>query len=131
MKISQTITKTVALLSVSSLLMAATPTTAFAQSREEKRRSQKMEEWKKIGIGSALLGLVGLVTKDGTLTFLGTGGALYSAYRYEEDRKSKNRTAQARYKAYSRPVVYHKGKKYVRKTKWKNGQKYYYFARAK
>ncbi|MBL8047149.1 MAG: hypothetical protein JNJ45_00555 [Chthonomonas sp.] len=130
MKFSNTITKSIALLSVSSMLLTAVPTTAMAQSREEKRREQKKEEWKKIGIGSGLLGLVGLVTKNGTLTFLGAGGALYSAYRYEEDRKSKNRAAQARYKAYNRSTVWHNGKKYVRKTTWKNGKKYYYFARA-
>lgn len=131
MKFSNAITKTVAMLGVSSLLLASMPATSYAQSRETKRREQKMDEWKKIGIGSGLLAIAGLLTKDGTLTFLGTGGALYSAYRYEEDRKSKNRTAQARYKAYSQRSVYHKGKKYNRKTKWKGGQKYYYFARAK
>lgn len=75
------------------------------------------------------VGLWGLFKGDKTLMFAGAAGALYSAYRYEQDRKSQSRTARARASVFSKPYFYRDGKKYVRKTVWRNNKKCYQFVR--
>lgn len=108
------------------------PITVSAQSRleqESKRRQQKKNEWRNIAIGSGIVGIYGLLKKDNTLFFAGTGGALYSAWRYEQDRKSQSRVDRARAAYFSKPTFYRDGKRYTRKTVWKNGKKYYQFVR--
>lgn len=97
---------------------------------QSKHRKQKQDEWKNIGIASAAAALLGLVSKNGTVTTLGTIGALYSAYRYEEDRKSSSRTARSRAELYSHNVVNIQGHRYKRKTVYRHGKKYYQFVRA-
>jgi len=52
--------------------------------------------WRNIGIGSAALAGVGLLTHNSTATLLGAGGAAYSASRYEHDRHTQARRS-ARY----------------------------------
>lgn len=91
---------------------------------------QKKDEWKKIGIASAAAGLLGLLTKNGTVTTLGAAGALYSAYRYEEDRKSTNRRDRDRARLYAKKTIWVDGHKYKRKTVKKGGKTYYQFVRA-
>lgn len=108
------------------------PITASAQSsldRESKRRQQKKNEWRNIAIGSGVLGIIGLLRHDNTLFFAGTAGSLYSAWRYEQDRKSQSRTDRARAEYFSKPYFYRDGKRYTRKTVYKNGKKYYRFVR--
>jgi hypothetical protein len=63
------------------------------------------------------------------LTFAGAGGALYSAWRYEQDRKSQSQVGRARAAYFSRPYFYRDGHRYTRKTVWKDGKKYYRFVR--
>ena len=112
---------------------AVAPAPAVAQdwlNRESKRRQQKKNEWRNIGIGSAALGLFGLLKGDTTLMFAGTAGALYSANRYEQDRKSQSKTDRARAQMFGRSSFTRDGKRYVRKTVYKNGKKYYRFVRA-
>jgi hypothetical protein len=109
-----------------------TPITATAQSnfeKEYKRRQQKKNEWRNLGYGGGAVALYGLLKKDSTLMWAGAAGGLYSAWRYEQDRKSQSRMARDRAALYSKPTVYRNGKRYVRKTVWKNGKKYYQFAR--
>jgi len=109
-----------------------TPITAGAQrnlEQEYKRRQQKKNEWRNIGIGAGALGLYGLLKKDSTLMWAGVAGGLYSAHRYEQDRKSQSKIARERAALYSRSSVYRNGKRYTRQTVWKNGKKYYRFAR--
>jgi hypothetical protein len=123
----------VALGAIGSAVMA--PMTAHAQSlgdldRLINRRQSKKNEWRNIGYGSAALGIYGLLKKDNTLFFAGTAGALYSAHRYEQDRKSQSKLARARASYFSRGYINRDGQRYVRKTTYKNGKKYYYFARA-
>ena len=113
----------------------AVPAIAPAQSlgdldRAINRRQQKKNEWRNIAIASGGLAILGLISKDSTLTFAGAAGALYSAYRYEQDRKSQSKLARTRAAFFSRGSFYRDGRRYVRKTTWKNGKKYYYFARA-
>jgi hypothetical protein len=113
----------------------AAPALSNAQSlgdldRAINRRQQKKNEWRNIAIASGGLAILGLISKDSTLTFAGTAGALYSAYRYEQDRKSQSKLARTRAAFFSRGYFYRDGRKYVRKTTWKGGKKYYYFVRA-
>jgi hypothetical protein len=116
-------------------LGVAAPTMAKAQSLKDleklvKRRQDKKNEWRNIAYVSGGLGILGLLKKDNTLFFAGTAGALYSAYRYEQDRKSQSKLQRTRAAYFSRPYFYRDGQKYTRKTSWKNGKKYYYFARS-
>lgn len=103
------------------------PATASAQSwleREYHRRQQMKNEWRNIALGAGVLAVIGLLKDDKTLFFSGTAGALYSAWRYEQDRKSQSKLARARAAYFSKPYFYRDGKRYVRKTVWKNGKKY-------
>jgi len=111
------------------LPMALIPSNAEAQRSAYEQRQKTKNEWRNIGIGSGLVAIFGLLKDDPTLTFAGSAGALYSAYRYEEDRKSQNRMRRARAEMFSRSSFTRNGVKYVRNTKYKNGKKYYYFAK--
>lgn len=126
----KTLTTTLAIGSIA--FGVAIPTTAHAQSLDDliKRRQDKKNEWRNIAYVSGGLGILGLLKKDNTLFFAGTAGALYSAYRYEQDRKSQSKLNRTRAAYFSRPYFYRDGKKFVRKTTWKNGKKHYYFAKA-
>ena len=109
----------------------AAPISATAQSQAEiNRRAQKKNEWKNLGLASGAVALIGLLTKKDTLILIGAAGALYSADRYEKDRKSQSKMERARAAAVNRGWITHNGKKYVRRTVYKNGKKYYKFVRA-
>jgi hypothetical protein len=101
------------------------------QKRSQKsRRVQKRDEWKNIGIASAAASVLGLLTRNGTVSTLGAAGALYSAYRYEEDRKSSRRQDRERARLYSQKYVRIDGRQYKRQTVKKHGKMYYQFVRA-
>lgn len=93
------------------------------------RRNQTKNEWRNLAIGSGVVGVLGLLTKEPTLTFAGAAGALYSAYRYEQDRKSQSQLDRARAHYFSQPYFYRDGRRYDRRTVVKNGQRYYQFIR--
>src|SRR5258708_38709229 len=84
----------VAIVAVASFAMA--PVSASAQNTYKHRQETK-NQWRNLAIGSGALGLLGLLNHDSTLAFVGTAGALYSANRYEQDRKSQNNMRHARY----------------------------------
>jgi hypothetical protein len=107
------------------------PITASAQSRQDQsnHRQDTKNQWRNIGIGSAAVGVLGLLKHDNTLTFAGAAGALYSANRYEQDRKSQSKIDHARADMFSRNSFDRNGHHYVRKTVNKNGHKYYQFVR--
>ena len=110
----------------------AAPISASAQDwrdKESSHRQSTKNQWRNIGIGSAALGLFGLLKHDNTLMFAGAAGALYSANRYEQDRKSQSKTDHARAQMFSRSSFTRNGHKYVRHTVYKNGHKYYQFRR--
>ncbi len=116
-------------------LSIAAPMTANAQSLKDidkliNRRQDKKNEWRNIAYLAGGISVLGLLKNDRTLFFAGAAGALYSAYRYEQDRKSQSKLARTRAAYFSKPYFYRDGKKFVRKTTWKNGKKHYYFARA-
>lgn len=111
--------------------MAFAPATASSQVwREIERRQETKNEWRNIAIGSGAVALLGLISKDPTLTFVGSAGALYSAYRYEQDRKSQDKLARTRAAYFSRPYFVRDGVRYDRKVKYVGGKKHYYFAKA-
>jgi hypothetical protein len=93
--------------------------------------AQRKDDWKNLAIAGGIVGLLGLVKHDSTLTFAGTAGALYSAWRYEEDRKSESKSRRARYELFNRGSFTRNGHRYTRKTVWKNGKKYYQFVRVR
>lgn len=114
-------------LSMGALVLA--PATAHAQwgRYESERRQETKNEWRNIAIASGLLGALGALNKDKTLTFVGAAGALYSAYRYEQDRKSQNRIDRARAAYFDRDFFYRDGRRFERRTAFQRGQKYYQF----
>jgi hypothetical protein len=70
----------------------ALPSISEAQTRSQlQRRQQQKNQWRNIGYGAAAVGIYGAIKKDRNLTLLGAAGALYSAHRYEQDRKSQRR----------------------------------------
>jgi hypothetical protein len=94
-------------------------------------RQDKKNEWRNIAIGSGAVGILGLLQKDNRLVFAGAAGALYSSWRYEQDRKSQSKLQRTRAEYFSRDHFNRNGYRYDRKVKWKNGKKYYYFARGR
>lgn len=109
------------------------PATSMAQGRrndEIARRDKTRDEWKNIATISGAAAILGLLTKDGTLTFAGSAGALYSLYRYDQDSKSKDRLARTRAEYFKRDHFYRDGVRYNRRTVNKGGQKYYQFYKA-
>ena len=96
---------------------------------EYDRRQETKNEWRNIGIAAGIVGLLGLLNNDSTLTFAGAAGALYSAHRYEQDRKSQNRTDWARAHYFSQPYFVRDGRRYERRDVTRNGQRYYQFVR--
>jgi hypothetical protein len=114
--------------------VVAAPATSHAQSlRDLERLSQQRQktknDWRNIAFGAGALGVLGLLRNDSTLTFAGATGALYSAYRYEEDRKSQSKSDRARAAYFSRPYFDRDGYRHTRNTRWKNGKKYFYFSK--
>ena len=118
----------IALTTVSSL--ALMPVSAVAQSKKDlKHRQEQKNTWRNLAIGSGVVGLYGLIKHDNTLAILGLGGALYSADRYEKDRKSQKNMERERAKIIHRGYYYKSGHRYDRKTVYKNGHKYYTFVK--
>ena len=114
----------------------AIPSTAQAQNLRDLEKAltqrQKMKnEWRNIALASGAVAVLGLLNDDPTLTFAGAAGALYSAHRYEQDRKSQSQLARTRASFFSRSSFLRDGVKYERKTKWKKGKKYYYFQKTR
>lgn len=96
---------------------------------ENERRQQTKNEWRNIAYLSGALAVIGLLNKDDTLTFAGSAGALYSLYRYEQDRKSQNQAHRLRAQYFSQPYFYRDGRKFERRTVSRNGERYYQFVR--
>ncbi|MGV3618764.1 MAG: hypothetical protein ACO1SV_25860 [Fimbriimonas sp.] len=70
----------------------ALPAVSTAQTRSQlQRRQQQKNQWRNLGYAAGAVGIYGALKKDRNLTLLGAAGALYSAHRYEQDRKSQRR----------------------------------------
>ncbi len=105
---------------------AMAPGSAMAQTSH---RQETKNTWRNAAIGAGILGLYGLNKGDSTLALVGAAGALYSANRYEQDRKSQSKQQRARAAIFRRGYYYSHGHKYVKKTVYKDGHKYYQFVR--
>ena len=127
MKIKSLLTGLVALMMIGGFL--ATPTVASAQSQASRHRQKTKNEWRNAAYAGAGLAALGLLKHDSTLTFVGAAGALYSADRYEHDRKSQSKIDRARAQMFARSSFTRNGHSYRRYTTTKNGKKYYYFKR--
>jgi hypothetical protein len=95
------------------------------------QRQKTKNEWRNIALVSGAVAILGLLKKDNTLTFAGAAGALYSTYRYEQDRKSQNAVDRARATYFSRPYFVRDGQRFDRRTLTKGGTTYYQFVRHK
>jgi len=125
MKIKSILLSGLAALSLGAFTLA--PTSAQAQSWRH-HREQKQNEWRDIAIGAGAVGLLGALSHDNTLTFVGAAGALYSINRYNQDRDSDG-WHRLRAEYFSRPYFYRDGVRYDRRHVWRHGQEYYQFAR--
>jgi hypothetical protein len=96
--------------------------------RYDHRQSTK-NQWRNLGIAGGAVGVAGLLTGNRTLTALGLGGGLYSAYRYEQDRRSQNRLDRNRYELFRRRSFDYGGHRYERRERFRDGQRHYYFSR--
>lgn len=70
-------------------------------------RQKNKNLWRNLAIGSAAVAGYGLVKHNNTATILGAAGAGYSAYRYEQDRKSQSAHARWRARYYRHHHYYH------------------------
>ena len=102
----------------------------FNQARQNDANRQKNKnDWRNLTILGGAATVYGLLKHDNTVAFLGAAGALYSANRYESDRKSQSQTDRARAEVFNRGEFTRDGVRYTKRDKWQNGQHYYYFAR--
>ncbi len=116
------------------LAPALAPTPAYAQSKKTKaqQHAQKQKnDWRNLGYLGGAVGIYGLLKHDNTLAALGLGGGAYSAYRYEQDRKSQSKAARKRAALFNRRSFDYKGHHYVRATGVRKGKKFYYFKKVR
>jgi hypothetical protein len=95
------------------------------------RREQTKNEWKNIAMGAGAIALIGLLQKDNRLVFGGAAGALYSLYRYEQDRKSQSGLDRARSRYFDNEYFYRDGVRFDRRLVTQGGQRYYQFVRSR
>ncbi|AIE85733.1 hypothetical protein OP10G_2365 [Fimbriimonas ginsengisoli Gsoil 348] len=127
--LNTSITKMVALGTIAAVGFAPLAANAQTQSQLKNRQKQK-NTWRNLGLAGAAVGVYGLLKGDKVLTIAGLGGGAYSAWRYEQDRKSQSNMERQRAQLFSRRSIVRNGHRYNRKTVWKNGKKYYQFVRA-
>lgn len=93
------------------------------------QRQKTKNEWRNIALLSGGVAALGLIQKDNRLVFAGAAGALYSLYRYEQDRKSQSQVDRLRASYFGREYFVRDGRRYDRRVVSRDGQKYYQFVR--
>ncbi len=78
-----TLSKGITAVALSAMMIV--PMTADAQSHRQKTKN----DWRNLAFASGGAGALGFLTHNSTIGWLGLGGAAYSAWRYEKDRKSQ------------------------------------------
>ncbi|HEY3779864.1 MAG TPA: hypothetical protein VGL56_02180 [Fimbriimonadaceae bacterium] len=98
MKTQDFTAKMVALVALGSLSFAPVrsfagtyPHHTYSRHHATTHRQHTKNTWRNAAYGAGVLGVLGLISHNGTLATLGLAGAGYSALRYEHDRKSQNR----------------------------------------
>jgi hypothetical protein len=71
--------------------MVAAPMSVQAQSSAYRHRQQTKNTWRNLGYLGGAVGVYGLLRGNRTLAIAGLAGGAYSAWRYEQDRKSQRR----------------------------------------
>ena len=99
--------------------------------REIDRRRGTENQWRNGAYAGGAAALAGVLLKNNTLTYAGLGGGLYSFYRYEQDRKSRNRLERQRAAFYSAPYRTYRGQRFKRVKVRRNGQQFYQYVRAR
>ncbi len=128
MNIKSMIASGVAVLTMGAFTLA--PVMAHSQeSWRSHHRRQEQNEWRNLAIGAGAVGVLGALNHDDTLTFVGGAGALYSIYRYNQDRDSDDRRMRLRAMYFSHPYFYRDGDRFERRHVWRHGQEYYQFVR--
>src|SRR5438477_4007150 len=92
------------LAAIMAFAVLALPIMVSAQtlSQQSDQRQKQKNQWRNIGIGAGALALFGLLKHDKALTLGGAAGAGYSAWRYEQDRKSQAHIDTVRTRRYGR-----------------------------
>ena len=88
-------------------------------------QQQDKNDWRNLGYAGAGVVGVGLLTHSNALIAIGVTGGLYSAYRYEQDRKSQNSDDRRRHAYFSQKTRNIDGHRYHRVTVTREGHQYY------
>ena len=76
---------------------------------------------------AGLIAVIGILEHDNTLVFAGGAGALYSLYRYDQDRYSDDPACRLRAEYFSHSYFTRNGRRYDRETVNCNGEQCYRF----
>lgn len=101
----------------------------YTPPQQDANRQKTKNDWRNLTILSGAATVYGLLKHDPTITFIGAAGTLYSASRYEKDRKSQSQTDRARAELFDRGNFDRDGVRYTKRDRWVNGEHFYYFAR--
>lgn len=104
------------------------PYAAHADHDRDQRRDSK-KEWENLAILGGAAALLGKATHNKTLTNIGVVGGLYSLYRLDQDRRSRDRDCRARADFYDQEYFYEKGVRYDRVRVRQGREAYYTFER--
>jgi len=85
--------------------------------------------WRNISVSAAAVGVVTVSSDSRVLTVIGLGGPLYSTARYTEDRKSRKPDELRRAALFRHRSIYVHGRRYTRRTIWRDHAHYYEFVR--
>jgi|SRR5579862_8965663 len=91
--------------------------------------SREHSDWNDLILGFGFIGLVGALEHDDCLVFVGGAGALYSLWRYDEDRDCDDPYRRARAEFFSVPYFYRDGCRFERRIVVRGGDRFYQFVR--
>jgi len=93
-------------------------------------RQKTKNDWRNLAIVAGGIAVIGALKHNTTATMLGVVGALYSADRYEKDRRSQSSADRERAAYYDRSSFECDGVRYERRDVYRDGHKYWQFCRA-
>ena len=100
------------------------------QVRQQAANQQKNKnDWRNLTLLGGAATVYGVLNHDPTVAFIGAAGTLYSASRYDQDRRSQSQSDRARAELFERGSFDRDGVHYTKHDKWDNGKHYYYFSR--
>jgi hypothetical protein len=93
------------------------------------RHHDSGKNWQSLSYVGAGAAVVGILTHNPVLTGIGIAGGLYSTYRFEQDRHSRNAADRRRFAYFNQPTRTIDGHRYRRVTVTSNGHHYYAYRR--